>query len=111
MCYANDRAVNEEAFMKTIEEIKEILKDHREEVSRKYKVSEIGIFGSFVRGEQKKRSDIDILVEFADIPDVFAYIDLEEYLRKLLKKKVDLVRKKAIRPELKERILKETVYV
>jgi predicted nucleotidyltransferase len=47
--------------MKTLEEIKEILKEHKEEVSRKYKVSEIGIFGSFVRGDQKKRSDIDVL--------------------------------------------------
>lgn len=47
--------------MKTLEEIKEILKKHKEEVSRKYKVSEIGIFGSFVRGDQKKRSDIDVL--------------------------------------------------
>lgn len=47
--------------MKTLEKIKEILKEHKEEVSRKYKVSEIGIFGSFVRGDQKKRSDIDIL--------------------------------------------------
>ena len=47
--------------MKTLEEIKEILKEHKEEVIRKYKVSEIGIFGSFVRGDQKKRSDIDVL--------------------------------------------------
>jgi len=47
--------------MKTLEEIKEILKEHKEEVSRKYKVSEIGIFSSFVRGDQKKRSDIDVL--------------------------------------------------
>jgi hypothetical protein len=52
--------------MKTIDEIKGILKEHKKEVSQKYKVREIGIFGSFVRGEQKKRSDIDILVEFAD---------------------------------------------
>jgi len=47
--------------MKTLEKIKGILKEHKEEVSRKYKVSEIGIFGSFVRGDQKKRRDIDVL--------------------------------------------------
>lgn len=96
---------------KSLEEIKEILKEHKEEVSRKYKVSEIGIFGSFVRGDQKKRSDIDILVDFYEIPDLFKFIELEEHLRKLLRKKVDLVDKKGIRPELKDRILKEVVYL
>jgi predicted nucleotidyltransferase len=97
--------------IKTLNEIKKILKEHKEEVSRKYKVNEIGIFGSFVRGDQRKRSDIDILVAFSEIPDVFKYMELEDYLRKLLRKKVDLVRKEAIRPELRERILKEAIYV
>ncbi len=97
--------------MKTLEKVKEILKRHKEEVVREYKVREIGIFGSIVRGEQKKRSDIDILVEFSELPDLFRLIDLEDYLRKILKKKVDVVRKGAIRPELKEIILTEVVYV
>lgn len=96
---------------KSIEEIKEILKHHKEEVNRKYKVSELGIFGSFVRGEQKTRSDIDIIVEYDEIPDLFEFINLERYLRRLLRKKVDLVRKEAIRPELKEKILDEVVYI
>ena len=98
---------------KSIEEIKEILKDHKEEVSRKYKVSEIGIFGSFVRGEQKRRSDVDILVEFdhRNIPGLLKFIEMERYLEKLLKKKVDLVRKGGIRPELRKIILKEVVYI
>lgn len=96
---------------KSIEEVKEILKEHKEEVSRKYKVSEIGIFGSFVRGEQRRRSDIDILVKYNEIPDLFEFINLERYLQRLLRKKVDLVRKEAIRPELKNRILKEVVYI
>ena len=98
---------------KSIEEIKEILKEHKEEVSRKYKVSEIGIFGSFVRGEQKKRSDIDILVEFdqRNIPGLLKFIEMERYLEKLLRKKVDLVRKGGIRPELRRIILKEVVYI
>ena len=78
---------------------------------RKYRVLEIGVFGSYVRGEQKERSDIDILVSFSGIPDVFKYMELEEYLKRLLRRKVDLVRKEAIRPELKKRILKEAVYV
>lgn len=97
--------------MKTLGEVKKILKKHKAEVQEKYNVSELGIFGSFVRGEQKKRSDIDILVEFAELPDVFLFIDLEDYLRKILKKKVDLVRKGAIRPELKQIISKEVVNI
>ena len=78
---------------------------------RKYNVRKIGIFGSYVRGEQKERSDIDILVSFSGIPYIFRYMELEEYLKGLLRRRVDLVRREAIRPELKNRILKETVYV
>lgn len=98
---------------KSIEEVKNILKEHKEEVSRKYKVSEIGIFGSFVRGEQRERSDIDILVEFdqRNIPGLLKFIEMERYLEKLLRKKVDLVRKGGIRPELRKIILKEVVYI
>ena len=97
----------------TLEEVKKILKEHKAEVSRKYKVNEIGIFGSFVRGEQKKRSDIDILVEFEprNIPGLLKLIEMEIYLEKLLRKKVDVVIKSGIRPELKKGILKEVVYI
>ncbi|MCI0469338.1 MAG: nucleotidyltransferase family protein [Nitrospirae bacterium] len=97
--------------MKTLEEIKTILGDHKAEVIQKYKVSELGIFGSFVRGEQKQRSDIDILVDFYEIPDLFKFIELERYLQKLLRKKVDLVDKQGIKPQLKDIILKEVVYL
>jgi predicted nucleotidyltransferase len=99
--------------VRTLEEIKEILKEHKEEVSRKYKVREIGIFGSFVRGGQRKISDIDILVEFdqRNIPGLLKFIEMERYLEKLLRKKVDLVRKGGIRPELRKIILKEVVYI
>lgn len=97
--------------MKTLNEIKTIIQTHKEEVRQKYKVSEIGIFGSFVRGEQKKRSDIDILVDFYEIPDLFEFIELEDHLRKLLKKKIDLVDKQGLKPQLKDIILKEVVYI
>ena len=94
-----------------LDDIRRLLKEHKKEVYQKYRVIEIGVFGSYVRGEQKERSDIDILVSFSGIPDVFKYIELEEYLKRLLRRRVDLVRKEAIRPELKKRILKEAVYV
>jgi uncharacterized protein len=97
--------------MKTLDEIKEILTKHKEEVQQEYKVSELGIFGSFVRGEQKKRSDIDILVEYSELPDLLKLIELENRLQKLLKRKVDLIEKSGIRTELRERILEEVVYI
>lgn len=100
-----------ETRTKSLEEINSVLKEHKEELYKKYKVKEIGIFGSFVRGEQKKRSDIDILVEFEEVPDLLKFIEIERYLERLLKKKVDLIRKKALRPELKDIILKEVVYI
>jgi hypothetical protein len=96
---------------KSLEEINSILKEHKEEFYKKYKVKEIGIFGSFVRGEQKKRSDIDILVEFEVLPDLLKFIEMERYLEKLLKKKVDLVEKTGLKPRLKEIILEEVVYI
>lgn len=100
--------------VKSLQEINKILREHKEEVKKRYKIKEIGVFGSYVRGEQKKRgSDIDILVEFeeGEIPDLFKFIEMERYLSRLLGKKVDLVRKKVIRPELKDIVLKEVVYI
>jgi predicted nucleotidyltransferase len=69
--------------VKDINEAKAVLKEHKAEVVDQYRVSEIGIFGSFVHGEQKKTSDIDILVDFSEIPDLSKFIELERYLRKL----------------------------
>ena len=97
--------------MKSIQEIKEILEKHKEELEGKYKVKEIGIFGSYVRGEQKGKSDLDILVEFEEPVSLLDLVRAENYLSELLDIKVDLVHKRDIRPELKERILKEAVYL
>jgi hypothetical protein len=95
--------------MKSLEEIKTILQQHKEELRAKYKVREIGVFGSYVRGQQKKQSDIDILVEFEVVPGLLKFIELEDYLSELLGIKVDLVRKSSIREELRDTILQEVV--
>ena len=97
--------------MKSPKKIEEILKEHKKDLAEKYKVKEIGLFGSYVRGDQKKRSDVDILVEFEEVPDLFKFIELEIYLERILKKKVDLVEKNGLRPRLKDIILNEVVYV
>jgi hypothetical protein len=97
--------------MKKLSEIKDIIKQHRKELEERFRVKEIGVFGSYVRGEEKKRSDIDILVEFKEPIGLFEFMDLEEYLEKLFGTKVDLVSKKALKPRIGEYILKEVVYI
>jgi len=95
----------------SLEEIKNILEEHKEEIKQKYKIKEIGIFGSFTKGEQNKKSDIDILVKFEEVPDLLKFIEIERYILKILGKKVDLVRKETIRKELKKRILSEAIFL
>ncbi len=94
-------------------EVKEKIQAHLPFLKEKYHVKKMGIFGSVVRNEQKKRSDIDILVEFELDASIgfFEFIRLENYLSRILKKKVDLVTKRAIKSVIKKEILKETIYV
>ncbi|MHB1336069.1 MAG: nucleotidyltransferase family protein [Candidatus Humimicrobiaceae bacterium] len=97
--------------MKNIEEIKKILNKNKSQFQKSFKVKEIGIFGSYIKNEQTKKSDLDILVEFESPIDFFDYIELEEYLTVLLGIKVDLVMKKALKPNIGRNILKEVIYV
>ena len=98
--------------MKTIEEVKRLLEEYKEFLNDKFGIKEIGIFGSYVRNEQKERSDIDILVEFKNGYKTFDnYMDLKDFLENLLGIDVDLVVKTALKPRLKEVILQEVVYV
>jgi hypothetical protein len=95
--------------MRKIEEIKRILKEYKKELSEKYKIKEIGIFGSYIRGESKKDSDLDVLVEFKPDAkmDLIKFIELENYISDALGIKVDLVMKSALKPRIGKCILKE----
>ena len=97
--------------MKSIKEIKSIILKNRKTLSSRYGVKDIGVFGSYIDNNQKVESDIDILVEFDDMPDLIKFIELESYLENLLKTKVDLVEKSSIRPQLKKEILQRVVMV
>ncbi|RMA93165.1 nucleotidyltransferase family protein [Hydrogenothermus marinus] len=98
--------------MKDLEEIKDIIEKHKNEIKENFGVKNIGIFGSYVRGEQKENSDLDILVEFKEGHKTFDnYMDLKLYLEKVLNLKIDLVSKTALKPRLKTYILKEVIYV
>lgn len=88
------------------------LKEHLPEIKSRFKVKEIGVFGSRIKGKAKKSSDIDILVEFAKGNKTFDnYMELKFYLENLFGCKVDLVLKSALKEELKQYILSEVIYV
>lgn len=87
----------------------EILKRYKPILQEKYKVREVGVFGSYVRGEQSPISDIDILVQFSE-PIGWEFLDLKEFLESILGTKVDLVTINALKPQIKNKILKEVVY-
>jgi predicted nucleotidyltransferase len=97
--------------MITVAKIKKILEKHKEELEAKYNIKDIGIFGSYVRREARKKSDIDILVEFEKPIDFFDFLELEEYLSRILNIKVDLVMKKVLKPNIGESIMREVIYV
>lgn len=87
----------------------QVIAKHKERLVDRYNIKEIGIFGSYVRGEQKKGSDLDILVDYEVVPGLLSFINLENYLTELLKTRVDLVDKEGLRPELRDAILREVV--
>jgi predicted nucleotidyltransferase len=97
--------------MNKLNDIKAALAKHKPEIQREFKVKKIGIFGSYTKGRQKKKSDIDVLVEFSEPIGLFKFMDLEEYLQNLFGVKVDLVSRKALKPHIGERILREVVYI
>ncbi|MFW5898409.1 MAG: nucleotidyltransferase family protein [Candidatus Saliniplasma sp.] len=92
-------------------EIENKLKKHKPVLEEKYKVKDIGVFGSYVRGEEKEESDVDILVDFNETVSLFDFIELENYLSDMLDRKVDLVMKSALKPRIGRNIKKEVVYV
>lgn len=97
--------------MISLENIEKTISAHKHELQHTFNVKQIGIFGSYVRGEQKKTSDLDILVEFKKPVGLFHFMDLEEYLAKLTGIQVDLVSKKSLKPRIGARIMKEVVYI
>ena len=93
------------------EEIKEKLRELKPILREKYKVSEIGIFGSWVKGKQRKGSDLDILVDFYEVPDLWTFIELRDFLSRKLKVRVDLVMKSTLKPYIGKIILQEVLYL
>ncbi|ROI11274.1 DNA polymerase [Microcystis aeruginosa FACHB-524] len=101
----------EEVKPKTLEEIKAILIFYKPFLIERFKILELGLFGSYVRGEQTKDSDVDILVEFSQVPTLFDLVEIEYLISDKLGLPVDLIDKKSLKAALREQILNETVYL
>lgn len=92
-----------------LEEIKQMLRDRLPQLREEYSIRDLWLFGSYVRGEQHKSSDLDVLVEFEEVPNLPKFISLERRLREITGIKVDLVSIRALKGEIGERILHEKV--
>lgn len=97
--------------MKNKEEIQKILRSSLPRLKEDFKISSLEIFGSYLRNRHNKDSDLDILVEYKQIPDLFEFMALENYLTDLLKIKVDLVMKDSLKTSLKKKIIEEAVTI
>lgn len=99
--------------MKQLEPIKQKLKQNLNQIKQQYQIKQVGIFGSYIRGEATENSDLDILVEF--YPQVrfglLTFCELENHLSELLAVKVDLVMKDGLKPQISKNILQEVVYL
>lgn len=95
----------------SVDKIKFKIKSVEPFLKERFRVKKIGIFGSYLRNEQRKTSDIDILVEYYEDPSLFEFFDLKYYLENILKRKVDLVMKNSLKHYIGERILSEVIYI
>ena len=95
----------------TLDDVLRTLRVHLPELRTQYGVRTLGVFGSYVHGEQRSRSDLDLLVEFDEAPTLPEFIDLEHYLKGLLGVRVDLVTRRVLKGEIGRRILSEVLPV
>jgi predicted nucleotidyltransferase len=100
----SDKAPNPASLEEKLKKLKPML-------GRKFKVKRIGLFGSYIKGQAHRLSDVDVLVEFSRTIDLLDFISLEKYLAEHTGAKIDLVSLKALRPEFKGTILNEVVYI
>ncbi len=93
----------------SLQEIIDSINSLRDVIKTQYKAEVVGIFGSFVRGEEKEKSDIDVLADFDEEADLFNFVGLSIFLEEKLGRQIDVVPRDTVRPELKEIILREVV--
>lgn len=95
----------------SLEEIKQMLREQLPRQRKEYGVGTLWLFGSYVQGAQHKRSDLDVLVEFAEVPTLPKFIEFESHLSDIAGIKVDLVSIRSLKGDIGKRILSERVPV
>lgn len=93
-----------------VEQILRLLRDQQLEIKQRYKAEVKGLFGSVARGEAQRESDLDLLVDFDEEADLFDYVGLSQFLEEKLKRKIDLVPRRALREEIRAKVLEEAIY-
>lgn len=93
--------------MRTFDDIMNRLRAMQPELKRRYPIRAMGVFGSYVRGEQREDSDLDVLVEFGDEAGLFEYAGLQLALADALGMNVDVANKASLKPRIGRRILAE----
>ena len=95
----------------TLPEIKKRLASLKPELNKRFGVAEIGIFGSYVRGEQRRGSDLDMLVSFNRSITLFGLFDLQEFLQRKMRRKVDIVLLDGLKEHIGKQVLAEVQFV
>lgn len=93
--------------MRTLDDIMSQLRTLQPDLKRRYPIREMGVFGSYVRGEQRDDSDLDVLVDLGDGVTLIDYVGLQLELSDALGLKVDLANKKTLKRRIGQRILSE----
>jgi len=96
---------------RTLDDLLRLLHEHRGEIEERFAVSSMSVFGSYVRGEQRAGSDLDLLVEFRRTPTFIELAELEDYLRDLLGVRVDVGTRGGLKGRIGTRILAEAIAV
>lgn len=99
------------AHQPDIQQMTDMLREQLPTLKSRHRVETIGLFGSYVRGENRPDSDLDVLVTFEEPPGLIDFLRLENYLSDVLAVQVDLVMKSALKPRIRKRILAEVVTV
>jgi hypothetical protein len=94
-----------------LEQYLRLLRQQLPYLAERYAVTSLGVFGSYVRREQRPDSDLDVLVSFREPPGLLKFVELENYLSDTLGIKIDLVMQDALKPHIGQRILSEVLLV
>jgi hypothetical protein len=92
-------------------QVLELLNHRKSDLQRRFQIRDVAVFGSVARDEDTPSSDVDVLVEFSGEASFDQFMDLTFYLEDLFGRPVDLVTKKALRPELREQVEREAIHV